>query len=277
MTSVRDGRDRDCLVPLTDRHAGTVWTGEASPSAPERIELMLEEPKPVRCLRLVGLGTCPFRRLARLEILRPGREEWDVACGTHAVTDFFWSGPRPFWGGRRYRTEYRLGDETVRGLRIVLMPLQRETARWRIMELQVFGPGPEQASPAESMPELVALVRERGLSRLYTDRWEANHIVRALGDSVRLELHAGAFPQAVPLEPALVELSPGVGLVVAAHDVGVTRRTLSMHGFPLRETAVGPWVLFDLPEDAAGAKPASGGSLYWTGFNLLTGPAAVSP
>ena len=265
---VTDGNGTDLGV-VADRDADTWWTAPAQAS-PGCIEIRFRKPETVRCLRLIGVTSRSFPERARVEWRRPRQGAWEEAIAPHAVTEFFWSGPRPYWGGRRHRLEYRLPDVRIAALRVAAEPSDVAAKRWRVAEVQVFGPGPDLPSEPESLPALMDVLRGRGIRRLYADRWVSNRIRQTPGSGVDVEVEPKYFAGGLSTD-GLLRLTPETGLLAPAHDADSTREVLRRHGIAMRRTSMGPWVLFDRPARRDGQDVARLLPLYWTGFGCLRG------
>lgn len=269
LTGVVDRAGTDIRTALTDRNVDTEWIGRHPPGRPEWLELRFDGPTTVRCLRLFSLGAQAVPARARVEMKREGAERWETLHRSHIVTDYFWSGPRLYWGGRRRRLEYRLKDVSVTALRVVCEEPRGTEGAWRISELRCYGPGPELPSEAEALPDLLKLLHARGVRALYCDRWVANRVHAATGGSVRVELEPDLFPDS-PLRGGSAHTLEQTAFLVQQHDLAATRSVLARHGIETDEADVGPWTLVSVRPDAAGsAAVRAAAGLYWTGCSLL--------
>jgi 4-amino-4-deoxy-L-arabinose transferase-like glycosyltransferase len=269
----RDLRGGDHRVPLTDGDSGSAWTAQP-PRHGEPASLEVAFANPVELTRIRLLTRDPIPAMSKWEIW--GREgaadgSWTRLAAETFITGFYWSGPRPYFGGAFYRLESRFPPASVSAFRIVLGledPLPVE-----VTEVQAFAPAGAAPVPEQhALPELSGLLAERGTSQLFCDRWVANAIRRSPGNSVATPEEKGIFMQGKTVEH-VVALTPSTALLVRAEDAGLCRRTLARAGVAMRETPVGPWVLFDFSAQGAGQWVEAyrdNDSLLWAGFSCLT-------
>ncbi len=175
--------------------------------------------------------------------------------GARPVTPYFWSGPRPYLGGRDYRIEGRWAARTARRLRLRLHG--GGAGPVRLAELQLFGPAADAVAAApDAEAALLGFLQRRGVRRLYADRWLAN---RAGG----LEGTGGGEM------PLRYRPGPWTVVVVRRENVRLCRLALERAGLPLEESPVGPWVCLHVPPGAWN-EPAPTRELAWTGFALVS-------
>jgi hypothetical protein len=267
-----DGEGRDLLPELADRRADTIWADTAPGGGASQVIVRFPEPRAVRELRFWPPDDASFPRALQVEALDAADGTWRVLYEAHAVSHFYWSGPRPFFGGRRAFWACRLpGDPAVRAIRLTRPPSARPVPPWRIVELQLFEPaeGARAEYDAASMAELWAVLAERGHRRLYADRWLSNRAHVAMEGRVAVELFPRVFPDGGGLAPGPVTLDAATALVVEAEDLPLTRRTLGAAGLVPRERAIGPWILLDFdPAAFPDGRPPEPG-LWWSGRHLL--------
>ena len=152
-----------------------------------------------------------------------------------------------------------------------------EAAPVLVEAVQLFAPADEVAPAPPSweaaLEDLLVLLRERGVRRLYCDRWPATAIRRETGGALAVPLHPAHFSTDPARLPLALRLNVHSALLARAEDAPRCRENLFRAGWSLRETTVGPWVLFDFGGDAPW-KPGLGreGRLQWAGFACL--PAA---
>jgi len=270
LSRVLDRKGKDSLRELTDLNIDTDWVGKHATSGPEWLELQFAAPVILRRLRLVGMGVRPCPARARIEIKRSRAAPWEIMYDTHVVTDFFWSGPRPYWGGRRHRIEYSFDDTAVAAVRVVSVAPRGLGGSWRVSEIRCFGPGPELPEETASLPSLMDLLRIRNIRTLYCDRWVSNRVHQDSGGSVNVEMEPSFFPES-PLRGGSVNLHDQPAFLVKNHDRAVMQKVLAQRGIQMLETEVGPWVLLEAASiDAADTTVNDHETtLYWTGLTLL--------
>jgi hypothetical protein len=219
--------------------------------------------------------------------------DWEELLEQTPVYFYYWSGPRPFWFGDHQRLELRFAPQRVSALRIANHTDggQRQDWRWGMQVLQVFGPMPAQdgqygagaRTERQALPELLELLRSRGIRYLYADRWAANAVAQATSNAVWTSQDLGIFPdQNHPLQHleedfALVPpgmrpmiLTPRTALLVRSENAASVMAALHAVGESMDTTEVGPWVLLNFHRDSWSGSPRAVG-LHWTGFGALLG------
>jgi hypothetical protein len=280
-----DDAGRDLRPALADRHADTVWKETAPAAEASQVIVRLDEPRAVRELRIWPPDDAAFPRALQVEVLDAEGGAWRMVHEALPASHFYWSGPRPYFGGRRAFWACRLPDDpVVRAVRLTRPPTDRRDLTWRIMELQLFAPaeGPAAVYEPAAMAELWELLRERGHRRLYADRWLSTRAHEAMEGRVAVELYPRVFPEGGGLPPGAVTLDAATALAVEMEDLPLTRALLETAGYLPRERRVGPWILLDFDPDVfPDGRPVAPG-LWWSGRHLWRAdpppaPEAVAP
>lgn len=268
-SSVTDAvRGGDFLRPVSDGDARTAW--KAFPAAggePSVLEIAFAAPTEVSRVRLLSKARFPPK--SRWEIRGRAGDRgtpWVTIADEAPVTEYYWSGPRPYFGGDFHRLEARFSATTVSAIRIVLHieePIPAE-----VTEVRAFSPAGAGTIPeTQALPGLLEVLEARGVSRLYGDRWVANAVRRRPGNRVATPQEQGIHLMGTTVEHT-VGLAPGTALLARVEDAGICRRTLAANGVAMTETAIGPWILFDRPTAPAGGEASP---LVWTGQVCLSG------
>lgn len=260
-----DNIGRDCSGELLDRNINTVWRGNKEKE--EWILITLDIPQVLRRIRLFGNGAEHFPRQIRIEVLEDGKTDWTVIHDNHSVTGYFWSGPRPYWWGRRHRQEYSLNDLKISAIKIVSVPTGRKALLWQLKELQIFAPSEDSDfDPVKSINKVIEKLQELGISRLFADRWESNQVFDLLEGKVRVELNPSLFYD-YSWNVGTNMTGIGSAILVRSYDALLTRRKLLEAGISVNEEVIDGWILFfDFRlEHKIATRP-----LVWTGFTLLS-------
>lgn len=271
IAGIVDGRGRDLLAKLTDRNADTFWESPPGDSGEEDIEITFAEPVNLARIRLLAPSDQLYPRNLKIKAVFEGADRWTTIHEVHPVPRFQWSGSRPYWGGRRFRLEYRL--PAARPMVRLRLSAPREAvlerSLWAISEMQFFGPASGKPSGDDPYAELTGLLERRGVGLLYSDRGPANVLKIMDGLQVQLELEPKFFPEQALCRNGEIQWTPRTAFLVLRQDAPVAEDTLKAFDIRMRQTDIGPWVLFDF-EDAASV-PEKHVPIHWTGFNLIRG------
>jgi len=272
ISGIRDGRGNDLTEKVTDRNADTFWESALGDAREEDVEIAFSEPVKVARIRLLAPSErFYYPRNLKIKAVFEGDESWTPIYAVHAVPRFHWSGSRPYWAGRRFRLEYRLpaGRPMVRLRLSAPKEAVLERSLWAISEIQFFAPAPGEQSGAQPYAELAGLLERRGIRRLYSDRGPANVLNRIDGFQVELEMEPAFFPDQALCRIGEINWSPHTAFLVLRQDAPVAEETLAAFDIRMRQTEIGPWVLFDF--ENAESVPRGHVPVHWTGFNLLKG------
>ena len=269
--AARDQRGTDVLAAMTDGDSASGWN--ARPSArgePASLEVGFAEAVELSRVRLVMKDRFPAKSTWEIWGRLAGGDWVRIAAET-PITGYYWSGPRPYFGGAFSRLESRFPPVRVDAFRIMLrfeslLPVG-------VSEITAFTPGGVQAIPEQqALPELRAALAARQITRVFCDRWAANALRGRPETKVQTPEEKGIFLMGTSAEH-LVALAPSTALLAREEDAGICRRTLAARGIAMRETLIGPWVLFDFSPQGTGSWVESyraEKSLLWTGFACLT-------
>ncbi|MDD5483018.1 MAG: hypothetical protein PHP98_05140 [Kiritimatiellae bacterium] len=273
IVSIRDSLDRDVFSEITDGNIHTAWESAAAGCDDEWLEITFKNPREVAMLRLLSSRYPGNWQIA-------GEDEHGVRRNltpSVATAGYIWSGPRPYWSYGRpgYRLECRIQPGTFKRLW-----LHRLESNSLLLELQLFGPAPAPASEVSALNELLDVLRERNMKRLYCDRWPANAVFCAARGAVETPLDPDVFGGGPPVLSDDILFTPRTGILVRGEDAGFCGRVLRERMIEMRSTKIGPWVLFDFsPGRTPGQNTARPGKwlphygrdceLHWAGFGCL--------
>ncbi len=273
-SSVRDAGGADLAPRVADRNMDTVW---APPSGADRASVEIRFARPVRLaqVRLWATGPHAWPPALRVETSAADDGPWREVRAETPLPLYHWSGPRPYWIGRRHRLALRLGGEPVRAVRLSCADLESgHRPPWRLCEIDCFEaaegdagaggpPHPEEAAA----PALARALLDGGAHAVYADRWLSEQLARLTDGALRVEREPRAFPENAWPRDGRVELDAATAVVVLRADAPVTAATLERQGIGHTRSASGPWTVFSRFRDV----PAGPLPLYWTGCHLLAG------
>lgn len=236
-----DGQGRDVLAALTDARMDTALTGPAGDRATESVHIRLHEPAVLAGARML----CPdLRYPSEWEVEGRSAPEapWVALTARLVATGYFWSGPRLYVGGDHYRLECRFSPASVTELRITF---RSNPARGACMLSELHLLAPSEANPLapSNIVLLMNALHERGIHRLYADRWTANAVHERSGGRIPTNLEPRVFPHASDMAGDL-ELDEETALAVWQGDAAPVRIALSQRGIDMHESEVGGWMVF---------------------------------
>ena len=268
----QDGTDQTGM--LSDSDLDTWWRAGTAEESAASLEIRFDAQQTLRALRLVGPTPASYASWLRVDIRRTAAARWETLIEDHPLTPYFWSGPRPYAGGPRFRVEYGFPDVPLHAMRLVnVAPPRVGQPEWKVSEVQLFAPGSQVPEQTASLEGLIQLLKTKQTRRLYSDRWVANRVQDVLGGEIEVVLFPPAFPDDSLPGDARIRLDPDTALLCLRHDAPATRAVLSRHGMRMHESELGPWNLFTFGGDAAW--DARWGTtlspLHWAGFGCLNG------
>ena len=231
------------------------------------LDILLDAPIEVSGVRLLIRDGHSYGRMA-VDAIPEGASEFSEISPFHVDSGFFWSGPRPYWGGALFRTEKRFPARRVAALRLRMTGGSHD--------MTVLLGGLRLLAPSDAPPPDPAAIAERllalGAMRVHADRWMGEQLRPLLPDSVavsREPLIYGDAPDAQTILP-----DAGTILVVEPDMLESTRAELARLRAQVDEIPVGGTVLIAF-------RPASHDqtdcrTLRFTGFGLLHGSSEPS-
>jgi 4-amino-4-deoxy-L-arabinose transferase-like glycosyltransferase len=285
--SALDSTGQNILMTIANPFYPQFWGSPRSPRE-DFLEIAFHEPVVVSGLRLLANDRKHYPRFLQIEGQVSDGQDWLVLHPASGAGLFYWSGNRPYPFGEHYRMEAFFQPTLLEKLRIVnKADIEfRRDFRWGVQHLQLFGPGPELPLEEDSLPLLLALLQERNLGYLYADRWVSNAVYKATQGRVWTPLESDLFPENHhPLEDqishvnkeTLLPIAPGkvmlfdsrAAMLARLEDVPLVQRCLNHADLKMRETVVGPWVLFDFAADQWPDKEVAVAALRWTGYGCI--------
>ncbi|OVE76027.1 hypothetical protein BVX97_02500 [bacterium E08(2017)] len=268
-----------------DLNLDTHWTGANRAGTNEWLEFTLKEPEQVSCIKLFSkMGKYPLEW--QIETREESAKEWTPLTEMMGNQGYFWSGPRIFWNGRQFHLEARFIPTILKHLRIKF-PSNGENRRPVISEILLYGPGDPHPSEVTCLPILLDELREKDIGHLYSERWVANAVynrIRNLKGDLAMDVEMLLEPYIfehersrrqpkISQEPYPVYLSKDTGILVSSENAYVTRRNLLKRGYNMRETTIGPWILFDFRKSQWNDSYEGYSRLYWSGISCFLAEA----
>ncbi len=274
LVSARTHRNADLLKPLTDSNLDTTCVLNDT-LEPETWTFHFRDPTPLAGFRMYLEPPDGIPPPFTLEVLTGTHSVWQPLAGEIAPTRFFWSGPRPYWGGRFFYFDLRWPDRQISALKIRFQP-QTKPVLVHVAELQFLAAPvpPGDGSPLHQekfLPDLFELIRSHNPAAVYADRW----VSARLADLRLPWLHQLDEPiigwnGALPERP-VVEWTPDSLLVVAREEAPLTVQLLSAESITMRHRTLGPWEIFDFAPADWRPEFQTNRHFIWTGRGLLRG------
>jgi hypothetical protein len=280
IASVLNREDTDLRVPLTDLNLDTTCVlGDTLAS--ETWTVVFHKPVALTGLRMMldppdGLPP-PFS----LEVRPDSDLPWQSLSPEIAPTRFFWSGPRPYWGGRFFHFDLHWPVQPVSALKIHFSS-QSKPALVHVAELQFLT---ASSTPTRDPPDVqdpffkdfFDFLRDRPPTTVYADRWVSARLAELRLPSIRhLEEPLIGWTGANPERP-VVEWTPGTLLIVPRDQTPMVERLLAGASISMRETERGPWMIFDFTPAHWRPEFKTIHNLIWTGQGILRGNEAGPP
>lgn len=280
LAAARDSRNTDRLKSLTDGNLDTTCVlGETA--APDTWIFTFHPPVDLDGLRFYL--DPPDGHLPPLTVeVQAGTDAWQTVAGPLSPTRFFWSGPRPYWGGYTYHFDVRWPTRNLDALKMSFATGARP-ALIHVAEIEFLTPVPNSCRPSPEAAErdlqaLFALIRARRPSTVYADRWVSARLATQ-PDLAHLG-QSGDFPidwNAPMAERPVVDCAPGTLLVVSRGHASLCAQRLPPSQ-PVHRTPVGPWEIFEFsPPPHQPAAQDAPDPLVWTGQGLLRSAEPAPP
>lgn len=261
----------DALDLLTDGSVDTCVKRlfQTNALAEEYFTIRLRAPASVAGFRLFSRNFMYPRKL-RVEGRTSASDDWMVLKKNVIAPGLYWSGPRPFWGGRFKRLECRFEPVRISEMRIYCLETDPRLI-WQFAELDVFEPGPPSVPESTAISDLLTTLKTIRLDRLYGSRWVNIKVHNALAGEVKtavMDIKWELAPDKMASNHMV--LSESCGILVLAEDADLTRRALTRRRVAMTEKISGPWILFYFGPGQWCAEYAMDHGLYWSGYACFT-------
>ncbi len=285
--SALDSTGQNILMTIANPFYLQFWVSPRRPHE-DFLEITFHEPVVVSGLRLLANDRKHYPRFLQVEGQVPDGQDWLVLHPASGAGLLYWSGNRPYPFGEQYRMEAFFQPTLLEKLRIVnKADIEfRSDFRWEVQHLQIFGPGPEVPREEDFLPHVLDLLQERNLKYLYADRWVSNAVYQATQGMVWTPLDGDLFPEnhhplndqinhvnretLLPISPKnAILFNTRTALLARQEDAFLVLRCLNQADMKMRETVVGPWVLFDFAADQWPNNEVVVAALRWTGYGCI--------
>ncbi|MDA3874667.1 MAG: hypothetical protein PF795_12000 [Kiritimatiellae bacterium] len=263
--SIRDDRGRDYTRALMSG-TGDQMFQQATGERPGTLTVEFTSPQRVSGIRYWPVSELELPKEMHLEGRIP-EGDW-VALASDAGNDqYFWSGPRLFFGSHYFRRDFRFAERELGAVRLSFKS-RSEHLPVSIHHLDVLVGEAPPVEWTEAMTNLLDILREEDITSVLADRWESNQIVHRTDGRIFAALAPSIFPDHAPLSKLKLDIpASGAVLVLETHAEQV-RRTFKERECILREIPCFPWILFVSEE----ARSLPG--LYWNGLSVFKIDAA---
>ncbi len=227
------------IKQIIDYRADSVWDYSGGSGIRPEITLTLTNRQQICGIRLYWDDNLPpdyWRIHGRIG------DRWFPLTAESKTSGFFWSGIRPFFKGQYYRTEAAFKTVELDAVKISFV---RTTHDWRLSELQLFSPsGKTDTLEKETLPELLALLKAKGIHRAYADRWVRNKIHDTFKGTVLVsQMPADHIKTTANMEEKVC-LSKDTALIVCNDSAERSRHILESAGVTMEETVLPNWTVF---------------------------------
>jgi hypothetical protein len=172
--------------------------------------------------------------------------------------DYYWSGPRFYYGGVASRAEKFIESTSVTGLiiRLTLSGVQD----WTCIETLHILAGADKQPPVD-LDAVVTVLKSAGVRRVFADRWLANALAKPLEGSAWTSREP-ALTGEEPGWSVAVPVSASSAVVVERRDAARTRAVLERAGVAVAETQAGGLTIFRLLDAPGSPVPETGLAFY---------------
>jgi uncharacterized membrane protein (GlpM family) len=210
-------------------------------------------------------GDGNFSDTFTLSVRHPGKPGWTEVYQNQSIPPYFWSGPRLYYAGRRFRFEFVLPDEPIMALRIQFNhPAGPEHSDLQVVEMEFFEHDPEHLqSESEAFSDLRSLLKDLSLNRVYADRWVSNQLFKTVAGDIDVELFSATkIDGGLPPSGGVI-WDPQSGFLIHQSDLPASLKVAEQSGLSVTSMPLGPWTLL-VPVEAI-PEP---GPVYWSGYGL---------
>jgi 4-amino-4-deoxy-L-arabinose transferase-like glycosyltransferase len=193
---------------------------------------------------------------AQVEGRESGSTTWKTLLPWTKSAFMFWSGPRPCYQGAGCYLEYRFPAGDYDAVRLSVASGGRRTRPVHLGEVVWLQPGPGAPPPDPAIGEVVGALQARHIERLYAPRWISEQVCQRTGGAIETSAssffarHLSDGPGNLDkVSKAIEVMTHKTALLVYQQDAARTRDCLARVGLNAMETAVGPWTLFDCPQE----------------------------
>lgn len=195
-----------------------------------------------------------------VDLFRKENDTWVPVMQGAPFTRLFWSGKRLYCSPHAFRWELRIPEGSSDQWRLAFHPWGAHV--FEIDELQLFVIAPESATEPE-IENLVTLLKEKKISKLYSDRGLANQLHAACNEITYFrDPEIFGANQTLPSDIAPVS---GTAILLPTTELSMCTAMLQQRGIPFYTTATGPLTLITFSSINNWEH-----GLTWDGCNLLS-------
>ena len=258
-----------------DRNMGSLWTSVQPKSPGMWVTLDLGRPYAVGMVRLWNPGQHHgnYAMDLRVETSVDGRT-WHEAVERSPMDYLYWSGPRVYgweWG---YRWEARFAAIEAQFMRITQYE-KSSIHPWIVAEAYVYEDVGVRVPDDGDEGDVLKRIQERGLTRVYADRWMSARIAEALGRRVTTisPFTVAVAEFSVRLKSRVIRWGARTGFVLEDSDADEFERLVREEGVHrLSREDFGRWVLFSVQQQEPGGSRDTrrrGPRWWWTGLGAV--------
>ena len=261
---------QDITRNLSDNNRVTYWKNRRDHGG-KTLLIDFDEPTDVAKLRLLPEGK--FRPiLLTVETKANGATQWEPVINNWLLTEWFWSGPRPYAHGAFDRLEAWRPFGHVDAMRITFNDNDTHTYV-QVSEIHLFGTGKKPRTSDDSAPPIQPLIDvlvEQGIRHVYADRWDANQLFLHGPTNWMISLDDVSLVKEPRRLPPNIHYTNPLAMISRIENAHITRDVMDRLGLEYSEYTLKPWVVFVLKEtnNYMGELP-----LVWRGVGPQLRPA----
>ncbi|MFC1497794.1 discoidin domain-containing protein [Verrucomicrobiota bacterium] len=268
--SIQCSSNPENALSITDVNMDTVWQPSGGKTNEEWIEIVFKEKIKISGIRIFSKNN-GFPSAWRIETQDIESGKWTPAESDMNTTRFFWSGPRLYWHGNSFFLECRFPANKTKKLRITF-PEREQRQSISIAEVLILRPAGNVEDFPRTLSLLSDLLETRNIKHFYGERWVANEIFKRFCGEITVPLEPYIFKNSFTSTHQRPEtiatpvfFTPKTAILVKKEFAAQTRYCLENNNIKMRETSVGPWILFDFTPDQWSDSLDGYSKMYWAG------------
>ncbi|MFC1497795.1 ArnT family glycosyltransferase [Verrucomicrobiota bacterium] len=258
--SITDHVALDIKNKLTDLNMDTAWqTYVDSPSSAKHCHIDFRKTVKTSGIRIHSLKNLYPGRI-RIEGLTDKSNEWIPLIDNPPITKYFWSGPRVYWQGLQYFSEYRWSPVETSAIRIIISPIEGRNYKIALSEMAILVSSDNKIPAEYPVADVISYIKAHNIKKLYAPRFVSEAIYKEIEHDVEISVPSlykrkvWQLPKTDPTGAIHVSITTNTAMLISRQDALYSEKCLNKLEFQSEKTEIGPWILFDFKKDSASEK-----------------------